>query len=276
MGTQPGTVGACAAVVIVDNDAITCANVGDVAVVLIQSSGAPTVLSTKHCKANDEERKRVEQSGAHWANGGRVNGVLRVSRSFGDGDFKGRRAAKAWKTAFSSDPVIAMPSISVRKRSPSDALIIVMTDGVVDGFGGESKAALYVRRQVRKVGDLDKAAKATLDEARARGSTDDLSLLVCDLRDGLVAEEVSAPTWRPRSSPPAPARPAPEAYDDDFAFDEGVAESKAEAPPAPATLTTPNLEGGSFGGVSLKRAERAAARAWSASQPPPAPERFAL
>ena len=272
-GTQPGNVGACAAVVIVDNDAITCANVGDVAVVLIQSSGAPTVLSTKHCKANDEERKRVEQSGAHWANGGRVNGVLRVSRSFGDGDFKGRRAAKAWKTAFSSDPVIAMPSISVRKRSPSDALIIVMTDGVVDGFGSEHKAALYIRRQVRKVGDLDKAAKATLDEARARGSKDDLSLLVCDLRDGLVAEEVSAPTWRPRSSPPAPARPAPEAYDDDFAFDEGVAESKAEAPPpAPAA---PNLEGGSFG-VSLKRAERAAARAWSASQPPPAPERFAL
>ena len=116
------------------------------AVVLIQSGGAPTDLSTKHCKGQREERKR-EQSGAHWANGGRVNGVLRVSRSFGDGDFKGRRAAKAWKTAFSSDPVIAMPSISVRKRSPSDALIIVMTDGVVDGFGSEHKAALYVRRQ---------------------------------------------------------------------------------------------------------------------------------
>ena len=267
-GTQPGSVGACAAVVIVDDDAITCANVGDVAVVLMQSSGAPTVLSTKHCKANDEERKRVESSGAHWANGGRVNGVLRVSRSFGDGDFKGRKAVKAWKTAFSSDPVIAMPSISVRKRSPSDALIIVMTDGVVDGFGSEHKAASYIRRQVRKVGDLDKAAKATLDEARARGSTDDLSLLVCDLRDGLVAEEV---TWQPAVPPPPPARPKPEAYDDDFAFDEGVAESKAEAPPA-----TPNLEGGSFGGVSLKRAERAAARAWSESQPPPAPERFAL
>ena len=146
-----------------------------------------------------------------------------------------------------------------------------MTDGVVDGFGSECKAANYIRRQVRKVGDLDKAAKATLDEARARGSKDDLSLLVCDLRDGLVAEEVA---WRPASSPPAPApRPKPEAYDDDFAFDEGVAESKAEAPPpAPAA---PNLAGGSFG-ISLKRAERAAARAWSAAQPPPAPERFAL
>ncbi len=285
VGSQPGTVGACAAVVIVDNEDITTANVGDVAVVLIQSSGAPIILTTKHCKSNDEERKRVEQSGAHWANGGRVNGVLRVSRSFGDGDFKGRRAVKAWKTAFSSDPVIAMPSISVRKRSPSDALIIVMTDGVVDGFGSECKAASYVRRQVRKLGDLDKAAKATLDEARARGSTDDLSLLVCDLRDGLVAEEVSA--WKPAVPPPPPARPKPEAYDD-FAFEDdaaplpaqGVPESKAEAPPpapppAPATLTTPNLEGGSFG-VSLTRAERAAARAWSASQPPPAPERFAL
>jgi len=270
VGTQPGTVGACAAVVIVDNDAITCANVGDVAVVLIQSSGSIEVLTTKHCKSNDEERKRVEQSGAHWANGGRVNGVLRVSRSFGDGDFKGRQAVKAWKTPFASDPVIAMPSISVRKRSPSDALIIVMTDGVVDGFGDERKAALYIRRQVRKLGDLDKAAKATLDEARARGSKDDLSLLVCDLRDGLVAEEV---TWSPAVPPPPPARPKPEAYDDDFAFDEGVPEAKAEAPPpAPAT---PSLEGGGFG-VTLKRAERAAARAWSASQSPPAPERFAL
>ena len=185
---------------------------------------------------------------------------------------------KAWKTAFSSDPVIAMPSISVRKRSPSDALIIVMTDGVVDGFGDERRAALYVRRQVCKLGDLDEASKATLDEARARGSKDDLSLLVCDLRDGLVAEEV---TWSPAVPPPPPARPKPEAYDDDFAFEDdaaplpaqGVPESKAEAPPpAPAA---PNLAGGSFG-ISLKRAERAAARAWSASQPPPAPERFAL
>ena len=157
-----------------------------------------------------------------------------------------------------------------------DALIIVMTDGVVDGFGSECKAALYVRRQVRKLGDLDKAAKATLDEARARGSKDDLSLLVCDLRDGLVAEEVPAKTWRPARPPPAPSpREAPEAYDDDFAFDEGVAESKAEAPPpAPAPPATPSLEGGTFG-VSLKRAERAAARAWSASREP-APERFAL
>ena len=272
VGTQPGTVGACAAVVIVDNDAITCANVGDVAVVLIQSSGAPIILTTKHCKSNDEERKRVESSGAHWANGGRVNGVLRVSRAFGDGDFKGRKAVKAWKTPFASDPVIAMPSISVRKRSPSDALVLVMTDGVVDGFGSECKAAAYIRRQVRKLGDLDKAAKATLDEARARGSKDDLSLLVCDLRDGLVAEEV--PAWKSAVPPPPPARPKPEAYDDDFAFDEGVAEAKAEAPP-PAP-TTPSVEGGSFGGASLKRAERAAARAWSASQPPPAPERFAL
>jgi len=191
---------------------------------------------------------------------------------------------KAWKTAFSSDPVIAMPSISVRKRSPSDALVLVMTDGVVDGFGSEHKAALYIRRQVRRLGDLDKAAKATLDEARARGSKDDLSLLICDLRDGLVAEEVPAKTWRPARPPPAPApREAPEAYDDDFAFEDdaaplparGVPESKAEVPPAPAAPTTPNLEGGSFG-VSLKKAERAAARAWSASQPPPAPERFAL
>ena len=177
---------------------------------------------------------------------------------------------KAWKTQFASDPVIAMPSISVRKRSPSDALIIVMTDGVVDGFGSEHKAATYIRRQVCKVGDLDKAAKATLDEARARGSKDDLSLLVCDLRDGLVAEEV--PAWKPAVPPPPPARQKPEAYDDDFAFAEGVAEAKAEAPPpAPATL----VEGGSFGGVSLRRAERAAARAWSASREP-APERFAL
>ena len=118
------------------------------AVVLVPSKGAPVVLTTKHCKSNDEERKRVESSGAHWANGGRVNGVLRVSRAFGDGDFKGRKAVKAWKTAFSSDPVIAMPSISVRKRSTSDALVLVMTDGVVDGFASERKAALYIRRPV--------------------------------------------------------------------------------------------------------------------------------
>ena len=202
-------------------------------------------------------------------------GVLRVSRSFGDGDFMGRRAAKAWKTAFSSDPVIAMPSISVRKRSPSDALIIVMTDGVVDGFGSEHKAANYIRRQVRKVGDLDKAAKATLDEARARGSKDDLSLLVCDLRDGLVAEEVPGTGVAPARAGAAPAPglrattspsrrrellPLPRA-----SRVEGRAAAFARRRRRDASLA----EGGTFG-VSLTRPSAAAAQAWS-PQPPPAP-----
>jgi len=217
LGTQPGTVGAAAAVVLVDTDEITCANVGDVAVVLVPGQGAPAVLTKKHDKSNDGERTRVERSGAHWANGGRVNGVLRVSRAFGDGDFKGKQAAKAWKTAFSADPVLAAPAVVVRQRSPGDALLLVMTDGVVDGFGDAQKAAMFVRRQVRALGDLDAAATATLAEARARGSVDDLSLLLVDLRDGLVAEEVPASSWSPARPPPAPAP-------------RGVPESMAEKP----------------------------------------------
>ena len=52
------------------------------------------------------------------------------------------------------------------------------------------------------------------------------------------------------------AREAPEAYDDDFAFDEGVAEFQGRG--SSARGRAPNLEGGSFGGVSLK-GRRAAA-----------------
>ena len=133
-GTQPGSVGACAAVVIVDNDAITCANVGDVAVVLIQSGGAPTVLSTKHCKANGEEGNASassrERTGRTAAASTACCGCLVALAT---------AISKATRRQGVEDgglirPGTQMPSISVRKRSPSDALIIVMTDGVVDGL----------------------------------------------------------------------------------------------------------------------------------------------
>ena len=106
------------------------------------------------------------------------------------------------------------------------------------------------------MGDLDKAAKATLDEARNEGRR---TICVAGLRPrtGSWPRRYRPGRGRPARPPPAPSpREAPEAYDDDFAFDEGVAESRPR-------LSAPGTEPGRRQLRRVLRAERAAARAWA-------------
>ena len=106
---------------------------------------------------------------------------------------------------------------------------------------------------------------------RARGSTDDLSLLVCDLRDGAWprASPGSRRCRRRRRRRGRSRRPG----GDDFAFDEGVAESKAEAPRRPSRARRAR---GSFGGVLDERPGGPRRRRLKrAAEPAPAPGLFA-
>ena len=85
--------GATAVVAVVSERAVVVANVGDSHAALAPTRGPAATLSAAHGLGGDPgEFERVKACGAHWANGGRVNGVLRVSRAFGDRDFKGARA----------------------------------------------------------------------------------------------------------------------------------------------------------------------------------------
>lgn len=82
--------GTTACVLLVTNDLIYCANVGDSRAVLC-SDGKAIPLSYDHKPQNDEELARIEKSG-HFVEDDRVDGNLALSRAIGDFQYKDKVA----------------------------------------------------------------------------------------------------------------------------------------------------------------------------------------
>jgi serine/threonine protein phosphatase PrpC len=79
--------GTTATLVIIYNNTIYAANVGDSCAILCKGGSTSVKLTTEHKASNENEKKRVKESGGLvvWYQGAwRVNGTLCVSRSIGD------------------------------------------------------------------------------------------------------------------------------------------------------------------------------------------------
>ncbi|KAJ9448689.1 Protein phosphatase 2C-like protein 2 [Diplonema papillatum] len=83
---KAGTTGSTANVVIIDDKRYVCANAGDCRAVLCRGNEA-FPLSTDHSPDDPGESKRVTTAGSEVTEG-RVEGMLNVSRAFGDFDLK--------------------------------------------------------------------------------------------------------------------------------------------------------------------------------------------
>jgi len=71
---------------LVTRDEIFCANAGDSRSVL-SSGGKAIELSKDHKPDDPEESRRIHQAGG-FVEEGRVNGMLALSRAFGDFEYK--------------------------------------------------------------------------------------------------------------------------------------------------------------------------------------------
>ncbi|KAH8071136.1 hypothetical protein JL721_4567 [Aureococcus anophagefferens] len=153
------------------------------------------------------EFERVKASGAHWANGGRVNGVLRVSRR--RPRLRGRARARRLALDYAADPIIAAPAVVARDRRADDAVLALATDGVGDAFPDPAGPAAFARARLRAHGDVDRAARETLAEARARGATDDATLVLVDLAprpsDARAPDATPPPPSDDAAPPPPPS-----------------------------------------------------------------------
>ena len=87
------------------------ANVGDSRAVLSRG-GVAFSLSKDQTATREDEQARIEAAGG-WVNKGRLNGVLAVSRAFGDVEHKTLKE-KCWERSFAADPLICEP---VRDRT---------------------------------------------------------------------------------------------------------------------------------------------------------------
>lgn len=161
--------GSTAVVAIVVENTLYVANAGDSRCVLGQESGVAVNLSDDHKPNREDELLRIEAAhgqvkyaSACW----RVQGILAVSRSFGD------RRLKRW--------VIATPEVQVRKVKDDDRCLILASDGLWD--------VLSSQQAVDVVAGLDKdnfphtAAETLVAHAYGKGSMDNITALVVDLR----------------------------------------------------------------------------------------------
>ncbi|KAF5770931.1 putative protein-serine/threonine phosphatase [Helianthus annuus] len=190
---QCDAVGSTAVVAVVSPDKIVVSNCGDSRAVLCRN-GVAIPLSTDHKPDRPDELARIEEAGGrviYW-DGARVLGVLAMSRAIGDNYLK--------------PYVIPEPEVTITERTAEDECLILASDGLWDVVSNDvacSVARMCLRSQevpspprspgsVLNVARGESSDKACSDAsilltklALARRSTDNVSVLVVDLRRNL-------------------------------------------------------------------------------------------
>jgi serine/threonine protein phosphatase PrpC len=117
--------GCTANVVMITKAEILCANAGDSRAVL-SKKGKSKDLSVDHKPDNPTEKRRIERANG-FVEDNRVNGMLALSRSIGDFEYKTNIIMKP------EDQVItAFPEISIEKITNDCDFIICACDGIWD------------------------------------------------------------------------------------------------------------------------------------------------
>jgi serine/threonine protein phosphatase PrpC len=186
--TYAGSVGVTVAVMPVlsgtsNKIEVFVSHVGDCRAVL-SNSGIAVQLTEDH-KANlAAEKARIEAAGGYESKG-RVNGVLGVSRSIGDIQFKNFN--DAMRSAYGEDgksgiwsdnqQVISKPDFKHFVVESNHEFLILASDGLWDVFTCQ-EAVNFVRMQLLTCKDLNKAAEAIIKKALSRGTQDNTSVVI--------------------------------------------------------------------------------------------------
>ncbi|XP_071923365.1 probable protein phosphatase 2C 11 isoform X2 [Coffea arabica] len=156
---QQKDAGSTASTAVLLGDRLLVANVGDSRVVACRA-GSAIALSDDHKPDRSDERERIEQAGGFviWAGTWRVGGVLAVSRAFGD------KLLKPY--------VVAEPEIQEQQIDGVD-FIIIASDGLWNVLSNKDAVAI-----VQDTTDAEAASRKLIEEAYARGSSDNITCIV--------------------------------------------------------------------------------------------------
>lgn len=149
---------------------IYVANAGDSRAVIGLKKGdgkyEALAMSEDHKPDNEGEKKRIEEAGG-FVEDNRVRGILALSRSIGDLEYKVKGENKDYK----KDMITADPEIRIQKIEANVAFLIIACDGIWD--------CLDNQQAVDKVGEL--IAKKPK-----------LSQVVEDVFESIIATDVSS------------------------------------------------------------------------------------
>ena len=129
-------IGCTACVALITKTEIYVANSGDSRSVLCRK-GIAIPMSEDHKPELERERKRIEKAGGTIEDG-RVKGVLNLSRSLGDLEYKMDK-----KLTAGEQMITAMPEIKVEKITSDTEFLIIGCDGIWDCLTNEKAVATF-------------------------------------------------------------------------------------------------------------------------------------
>jgi serine/threonine protein phosphatase PrpC len=117
--------GCTACVALITDTEIYCANAGDSRCVL-SVDGKAIEMSIDHKPEMASERARIEKAGG-FVEENRVKGVLNLSRSLGDLEYK-----QDTSIPVENQMITCVPEIKIEKRSSKEEFIVIACDGIWD------------------------------------------------------------------------------------------------------------------------------------------------
>ena len=159
------------------NNTIISANTGDSrAIMSINRQAVP--ITSDHKPYNRKEMLRISKAGGFVA-GNRVQGVLAVSRSFGDYMFK-----KNPDVGFHAQMVTALPDVRIFEMDQNMEFIVLGSDGIWDVLSNQDIVDL-IWEQIRQNKTLEDISYSVMKrciaspESTRSGGRDNVTVLIC-------------------------------------------------------------------------------------------------
>eukprot|EP00607_Mallomonas_marina_P003827 CAMPEP_0182431034 /NCGR_PEP_ID=MMETSP1167-20130531/45832_1 /TAXON_ID=2988 /ORGANISM="Mallomonas Sp, Strain CCMP3275" /LENGTH=272 /DNA_ID=CAMNT_0024616883 /DNA_START=265 /DNA_END=1083 /DNA_ORIENTATION=- len=169
--------GSTAVVSLIHNRKVTVANAGDSRCIIVQRHGKVKAMSIDHKPCREDEEKRIRALGGRVVFWGRwrVEGVLAVSRAIGDLSLK---------------PYVSCdPELITKTLDEDDLYMVLASDGLWDVMRNEE-----VSKFVLSCPDFASMGRDLCHEATLIGSTDNITVLVIDLKKRAVSASVVSST----------------------------------------------------------------------------------
>ena len=162
---QPWEDGTTVLVSLILGTQLWVAHAGDSRAIAVKADGRVRVLTEDHKPNRRDEHDRIRRLGGSVSHYGvwRVQGVLAVSRAIGD------RVLKPF--------VSAEPEVMAYDPEPDDIFLVLATDGLWDVVSNDQAGQLLVG-----VKDPSRAARILVRHAINRGTADNITVLVVDIR----------------------------------------------------------------------------------------------
>jgi len=173
------------------------ANAGDCRAVL-SHKGIAVDLTKDHKPKEPSEKERIKAAGG-WVHNGRLNGILGVSRAFGDVEHKTLKE-ESWGKEFADNPLTAEPEVTAIMLHEDDEFLILACDGLWDVMSS-AQAVNFVRRYLAtRNRDVQAASSALVSKAIALNTVDNVSCMVIALNQGDTDDSMPLPTCRELST----------------------------------------------------------------------------